>query len=92
MEELETIQEQSLRILSATGGKELDLSCNLASPRQIEIIIESDAHGYLGSRYTIDKMEHLLRLTNSYGARHRSDVVEIAKAPLISGWGGSSGS
>lgn len=63
------------------------MSCNLTSFRQIEIILESEAHCFLGAHYTTAKMERLLRLTNSYMARHRSDVVEIAKAPMFGGNG-----
>lgn len=66
--------------MSVTEGKELDNTCNLTSASQLKIVLESEAHSILGSSYMDKTTERLLRLTNSYMARHRSDIVEIAKA------------
>lgn len=80
MQELKTIKEQALDHLSVTSGDELDISCNLTSNSQLEIVLESEAHTILGSQYIRETTERMLRLTNGYQARHRQDVVEIAKA------------
>lgn len=80
MEELKTIKEQALDRLSATEGKELDLSCNLSSGTQLEIVLESEAHAVLGCRFYVRTTERMLRLTNGFQGRHRQDIVEIAKA------------
>lgn len=80
MQELKTIKEQALDHLSVTSGDELDISCNLTSNSQLEIVLESEAHTILGSQYVRETTERMLRLTNGFQARHRQDVVEIAKA------------
>ncbi len=78
---VKTLKESALDKLSATGGKELDISANLTDPGQFEAILESHAHSQLGSTYVIERCDLLKRLTNSYGGRFRSDIVEIGKAP-----------
>lgn len=80
MQEFRTVKEQALDHLSVTAGDELDLSCNLTSGHQLEIVLESEAHTMLGSRYIQQVTERMLRLTCGYQARHRQDIVEIAKA------------
>lgn len=80
MQELRTVKEQAIDHLSTTDGAELDISCNLTSAQQMQLVLESEAHTMLGSSYYRMTTERMLRLTNSYGARHRSDIVEIAKA------------
>lgn len=80
MQELRTVKEQAIDHLSTTSGAELDISCNLTSAQQLQLVLESEAHTVLGSTYILSYTERMLRLTNSYGARHRSDIVEIAKA------------
>lgn len=85
MQELKTIKEQAIDHLSITSGPELDMSCNLTSSQQLQIVLEAEAHEMLGSRYNIRRTERLLRLTNGYLARHRQDIVEIAKAKMEQG-------
>lgn len=80
MLEIKTIKEQAIDHLSTVEGKELDMSCNLTSSRQLEIVLESEAHAVLGSVYVDRKTERMLRLTNGFMARHRQDIVEIAKS------------
>lgn len=83
MQELKTIKEQALDHLSAVEGKELDLSCNLTSSAQLEIVLESEVHSILGCSFMVNMTERMQRLTNGYQARHRSDIVEIAKARVM---------
>lgn len=80
MEEIKTLKEQAIDHLSATEGKELDLTCNLSSPAQMQIILEAEAHAILGNEFILRYTERMLRLTNSYMARHRQDIVEISKS------------
>lgn len=89
MQELKTVKEQAIDHLSTIDGKELDISCNLTSSEQLQIVMESEAHSVLGCRYVSTTTERLLRLTNSFGARHRSDIVEIAKASRFDSDGGA---
>ena len=80
MLELKTVKEQAIDHLSTIDGPELDLTCNLTSSEQIKIVLESEAHTVLGSSYIRKRTERMLRLTNGYQARHRTDIVEITKA------------
>lgn len=80
MQELRSIKEQAIDHLSVQSGKELDLTCNITSSSQLRIVMESEAHTVLGSRYVAQTVERMLRLTCGYQARHRQDLVEIAKS------------
>lgn len=80
MQELKTVKEQAIDHLAVTDGDELDITCNLTSSQQLQIVLESEAHTVLGCTYVRQYTERMLRLTNSYNARHRQDIVEIAKA------------
>lgn len=83
MQEIRTIKEQALDHLSVTRGDELDLSCNLTSSSQLEVVLESEAHTVLGCYYVKGYTERMLRLTNGFQARHRQDIVEIAKSAKL---------
>lgn len=78
---LKTLKETAIDKLSATEGKELDISANLTDPGQFDAILESHAHSHLGSKYVIDRCDLLKRLTNSYQGRYRSDIVQIGQTP-----------
>lgn len=67
--------------MSATDGAALDMACNLTSSQQLDAILESEAHRQLGSLYLTLRTERMLRLTTGYQGRHRTDIVEICKAP-----------
>lgn len=83
MQELKTIKEQALDHLCVTSGAELDMSCNITSNSQLEVVLESEAHTFLGSQYVGSTTCRLLRLTNGFMARHRQDIVEIAKSSKL---------
>lgn len=89
MQELKTIKEQAIDHLAITDGDELDITCNLRSSQQMQIVLESEAHTILGSIYHRRTTERMLRLTNSVDARHRQDIVEIAKASRFDQDGGA---
>lgn len=82
---IKTVKEQAIDHLVITEGNELDISCNITSSEQVLIVLESEAHKVLGSQYIQHCTERMLRLTNSYMARHRQDLVEIAKSSKIGG-------
>ena len=88
---IKTLKETAVDKLSATEGKELDISANLTSADQFAVILESHAHSHLGSTYVIERCDLLKRLTNSYHGRFRTDIVEIGKTPEFQFTGGSSG-
>lgn len=85
MQELRTIKEQAIDHLSTIDGEELDLTCNITSSQQLHAVMESEAHTILGSVYIRKYTERLLRLTGGFQARHRQDLVEIAKSAKADG-------
>lgn len=85
MELIKTVKEQAIDHLTVTDGIELDISCNITNSSQVLVVLESEAHKALGSRYIDRYTERLLRLTNSYQARHRQDLVDIAKSNKFGG-------
>lgn len=78
-----TLKELAVDNLSAETGKKLEITANLTSPIQMEIVMEAFAHSRLGSKYMIERTELLLRMTKSVGGRHRTDVVELTKGPEV---------
>lgn len=85
MQELRSIKEQAIDHLSTVHGPELDLTCNITNSSQLHVVMESEAHSVLGSVYIRRKNERLLRLTGGFLARHRQDIVEIAKSAKLDG-------
>lgn len=80
MELIESVKESAIRHLSVTEGVDLEITSNLTSSGQVDAVLECLAHSYLGSKYVIQRKDMLLRLTDSFQGRHRSDIVEIGKA------------
>lgn len=79
--DLLTQKDRIVERLTPTEGKELEISCNLTSNKQIDIFIEQLGFSTLGSTYIIERGNLLKRLTCSFQGRNRSDLVEIGKAP-----------
>ena len=87
---IKDFQEVCLDKLTATGGEELEISANITSPRQLDLVMMGNVYGAHGlrSRYFANQKDSMLRLTCSYQGRCRTDVVEIGKSvklPLMSG-------
>lgn len=81
MHEDMSLRDQIVGRLTRTEGKELDISCNLTSNKQIELFIEEMALTHLGSKYVSKRADLLKRLTCSYQGKLRNDLVEIGKTP-----------
>ena len=81
MQILKTLKETAIDKLSATEGKDLDISANLTSADQFDAILESHAHSHMGSKYVIDRCDLYKRLTISYMGRFRNDIVAIGQSP-----------
>ena len=92
MQIMKTLKETAIDKLSATEGKELDISANITNPGQFDAILESHAHSHLGSKYVIDRCDLLKRLTNSYMGRYRTDIVTIGQSPEFAPQSGSGSS
>lgn len=79
--ELLTQKDRIIERLTPTEGKELDISCNLTSNKQMDVFIEQLGYSVLGSTYIIQRGDLLKRLTCSFQGRNRTDLVEIGKTP-----------
>lgn len=78
---LKQFRQIAIEMLAKTKGEDLEISANLTSPSQFDIMLESYAHGVLGSEYTDGEKDLLLRLTKSYNSKFGDYVVEIGKTP-----------
>lgn len=76
-----TQKDRIIERLTPTEGKELEISCNLTSSKQMAVFMEQLAYSVLGSTYIIQRGDMLKRLTCSYQARNRTDLVDIGKTP-----------
>ncbi len=81
MQELKTLKENCVDALRVTEGKDLEISANITSPKQIPLIMQGYLYSQLRSKYVTERTQMYLRLTISYNARMRDDVVGIGKSP-----------
>lgn len=79
--EIQGLRDKIVNKLSQTEGKELEISCNLTSNKQLDLFVEEMALSWLGSQYISERADMLKRLTCSYMGRARTDLVEIGKTP-----------
>ena len=79
--ELLTQKDRIIERLTPVEGKELEISCNLTSNKQMDLFVEQLGFSKLGSTYIIERGDMLKRLTCSFQGRNRTDLVEIGKAP-----------
>ena len=84
MLETKTLKDRIVKKLTRTEGKELDITCNITHSNQVDLFVEEMGYRYLGSDYITERANMLKRLTCSFQARNRQDLVEIGKAPEFS--------
>ena len=75
--EIKTLKDRCVDALQYTSGDLLQISANLQSTQQFNVILEAQAHAKLGSKYVPDRAEGMLRLSCSYKGRMRDDIVRI---------------
>lgn len=90
MEIVKDFQEVCLDKLTVTEGKELEITANITSPKQLDLVMMGNVYGNNGlrSRYFTQQKESMLRLTCSLQGRARTDIAEIGKSvklPLMTG-------
>lgn len=78
---IKPFRQIAIEMLAKTKGEDLEISANLTSPSQFDLLLESYAHGILGSEYTDGEKDLLLRLTKSYNSKFGDYVVDIGKTP-----------
>lgn len=79
---IKDFQEVCLDKLTVTSGEELEITANITSPRQLDLVTMGNVYGETGlrSRYFTQQKESMLRLTCSVGGRARGDITEVAKS------------
>lgn len=80
MIDIKTAKEKAIEELTHISGDKLQASANLTSAGQFPLILEGLIYEMLGSDYVPKKTENYLRLTLSYDARWREDMVRIGTA------------
>ena len=82
MEVMKDFQEVCLDKITVESGPGLEMTANITSPAQFDMMIMGNVYGRHGlrSRYFGEQRNTLLRLTCSYNARCRQDIVEIGKS------------
>lgn len=80
MIETKSLKDKIVKKLTRTHGEELDITCNITHSSQIDLFVEEKGYSFLGSEYITDRADMLKRLTCSYQARNRDDLVKIGQA------------
>ena len=83
-----SLKDKIVKKLTRTHGEELDITCNITHSSQVDLFVEEMGYRYLGSDYITQRADMLKRLTCSFQARNRQDLVEIGKAPEFNKQGG----
>ena len=78
---LKAFREVALDKISAVKGEELEISSNITSPQQFDLIVESYAHSVLGAEFTEQEKDLYLRITKGYQAQYMNNVVKIGMTP-----------
>jgi len=94
MDIIKDFQEVCLDDLTETHGERLELTANLTSSKQFDLVLMNNVYGRHGlrSRSFGEMKDSMLRLTCSYQGRCRSDIVEIGKSvkmPMMTAFGGN---
>lgn len=80
-------QDVCIEKLTATTGRELEITANISHPDQFDAVMEGYIDSAFGSQYGVDKFEMLLRLTCSLKGRARDDLTTIgSKTAQMPGW------
>lgn len=78
------LRDRIVNALSSTKGEQLEITSNLTSSAQVELVMESMALEHLGSKFAVTESEKMLRLSCSWQGKSRNDLVEIGKTPEFS--------
>lgn len=85
--EIQQSKDVCIEKLTSIEGKDLEIMANLTSSGQMAAVMEGHVAYKLNSRYGVEKMERLLRISCSWQARARDDLTGIGKtADVVPGW------
>ena len=74
-----TFRQYAIEVLSALRGQLLEISANLTSPEQFDLVVESYAHHVLEAEFVDEEKDLYLRLTKSYNSKYGDYVSQIAQ-------------
>lgn len=89
VEVIKDFQEVCLDKLSVTEGPALEMTANITSSSQFDLVLMGGVYGDHGlrSQYFRGQQDRCLRLTISYLARGREDIVQIGKSVKLPTFG-----
>lgn len=96
MQIMKDFQEVCLDKITITDGPGLEMTANITSASQMDLMLLGNVYGRYGlrSRYFGEQHNTALRLTCSYQGRCRTDIVDIGKSvklPMLGGFGSQGG-
>lgn len=93
MVEIKQSRDVCIEKLTSTKGLDLEITANLRSPGQAEMVMMGYVGMALGSKYCANKYQMMLRLSCSMYGRCRDDLTGIGKTPDVqTGWSMGGGS
>ena len=81
MDILQSLRDKIVDKLSQTKGENLEITTQITSSQQMELLIQSMGLEYLGSEYAKERANKMMRLACSWQGKSRSEFVEIGKTP-----------
>lgn len=89
VEIIKDFQEVCVDKITVESGPQLELTANITSPAQFDLLMLGGIYGPHGLRsaYFEDQRDRALRLTCGIGGRGRSDIVEIGKSVKMGTFG-----
>lgn len=84
--ELKQSRDVCIDKLTSVDGVDLEITANITNASQVKAIMQGYVGIALNSKFGKDQFQMLLRLTDSWHGRCRSDLTEIGKVPEVQGW------
>ena len=85
--EIEQTRDTIVKKLTSTQGKDLEITANIMHSGQIAAVLEGMVGKLIGDDVVVEEYEVLLRMTDSWQGRCRTDLTGIGKTPdSMPGW------
>lgn len=91
--EIEQTRDTIVKKLTSTHGVDLEITANITHSAQIGVVLDGLVAKLIGDDVAVEEYETLLRSTDSWQGRCRTDLTGIGKTPdSLPGWGGQNDS
>lgn len=85
--EIEQTRDTIVKKLTSTHGEDLEITANITHSGQIAAVMEGLVAKLIGDDVAVAEYETLLRMTDSWQGRCRTDLTGIGKTPdNLPGW------